>query len=77
MQKVFNVYYSVGKKTFQIIYQLSCFVGHPVYLIMLYTGIHIPILKGGVYCPPLHCWIPSTVFLTDQKRTTINSAKVF
>ena len=32
MQKFFNIYnYSIGKKTFQIIYQLSCFVGHPVF----------------------------------------------
>ena len=30
MQKAFNIYYCIGK-TFQIIYQLSCFVGHPVY----------------------------------------------
>ena len=30
MQKVFNSYYSIWKKTLQIIYQLSCFVGHPV-----------------------------------------------
>jgi len=30
MKKVFNIYYSIGKKTFQIIYQLPCFVGHPV-----------------------------------------------
>ena len=31
MQKAFNIYYCIGK-TFQIIYQLSCFVGHPVHL---------------------------------------------
>ena len=31
IQKVFNIYYSIGKKTFKIIYQLSCFVDHPVY----------------------------------------------
>ena len=28
----FNIYCSIGKKTFKIIYQLSSFVGHPVYL---------------------------------------------
>ena len=37
MQKVFNFYYSIWKKTLQIIYQLSCFVGHPVlYALRLY-----------------------------------------
>ena len=29
MQKGLRIYYSLGKKTDQIIYQLSCFVGHP------------------------------------------------
>ena len=31
MQKGFNISYSIGKKTFQSIYQLSRFVGHPVH----------------------------------------------
>ena len=31
MQKVFINQYSIWKKTFKTIHQLSCFVGHPVY----------------------------------------------
>ena len=31
MQKIFNIQYSIWKKTFKTIQQLSCFVGHPVY----------------------------------------------
>ena len=34
MQNVFTIYYSLGKKTFQIIYQLWCFMGHPVIICM-------------------------------------------
>ena len=30
MQKVFINQYSIWKKTFKTIHQLSCFVGHPV-----------------------------------------------
>ena len=35
MQKVFNIYYSIRKKPFQIIYQLSCFAGHPVIMFLV------------------------------------------
>ena len=30
LQTAFNIKYSVWKTTFKTIYQLSCFVGHPV-----------------------------------------------
>ena len=35
LQKVFNIKYSVWKKTFKNIHQLSCFVGHPVPAVFL------------------------------------------
>ncbi len=31
LHEVFNIKYSVWKTTFKTIYQLSCFVGHPVH----------------------------------------------
>ena len=71
LQKVFNILYSIWKKTFKNMYQLSCFVGH-TYLIYLKSKSKLGVNKNLICIIWKNCFLYRLAFIALCKTFSLN-----